>query len=39
MIMNLTGAHVLLYSDDPEADRAFLRDVLGFTVSTPATAG
>jgi len=25
------GAHVILYSKDPEADRAFLRDVLGFT--------
>jgi len=24
------GAHVILYSRDPEADRAFLRDVLGF---------
>ena len=25
----LTGAHVLLYSENPEADRAFFRDVLG----------
>src|SRR5262249_30302491 len=25
-----TGAHFLLYSKDPEADRAFLRDVLKF---------
>lgn len=25
-----TGAHFLIYSSDPEADRAFLRDVLGF---------
>jgi catechol 2,3-dioxygenase-like lactoylglutathione lyase family enzyme len=25
----LTGAHAILYSRDPEADRAFLRDVLG----------
>jgi catechol 2,3-dioxygenase-like lactoylglutathione lyase family enzyme len=25
-----TGAHVVLYSRDPEADRVFLRDVLGF---------
>ena len=25
------GAHVILYSKDAEADRAFLRDVLGFT--------
>ena len=24
------GAHVILYSADAEADRAFLRDVLGF---------
>jgi catechol 2,3-dioxygenase-like lactoylglutathione lyase family enzyme len=26
----ITGAHVLLYTVDPDADRAFLRDVLGF---------
>ena len=26
----ITGAHVLLYSQEPEADRAFFRDVLGF---------
>lgn len=26
----LTGAHVILYSKDAEADRAFLRDVLKF---------
>jgi hypothetical protein len=26
----ITGAHLLLYSKDPEADRGFLRDVLGF---------
>ena|ERR1700676_3760152 len=26
----ITGAHVLLYSPDPEADRAFFRDVLQF---------
>jgi hypothetical protein len=26
----LTGAHVLLYSSQPEADRAFFRDVLKF---------
>ena len=25
-----TGAHVLLYSKDPDADRAFFRDVLEF---------
>lgn len=24
------GAHLLLYSQDPEADRAFFRDVLDF---------
>ena len=24
-----SGAHVVLYSSDPEADRVFLRDVLG----------
>jgi len=28
--MTMMGAHVLLYSDDPEADRAFFRDVLEF---------
>ena len=26
----IIGAHVLLYSNDPAADRAFLRDILGF---------
>ncbi len=26
----IIGAHVLLYSESPEADRAFLRDILGF---------
>jgi hypothetical protein len=26
----ITGAHVLLYSNDPDADRTFLRDVLEF---------
>jgi catechol 2,3-dioxygenase-like lactoylglutathione lyase family enzyme len=26
----ITGSHVILYSRDAEADRAFLRDVLGF---------
>jgi hypothetical protein len=25
------GAHVILYSTDPEADRAFFRDVLGLS--------
>ncbi|RJQ88225.1 VOC family protein [Amycolatopsis panacis] len=26
----IDGAHVIIYSRDPDADRAFLRDVLGF---------
>ena len=26
----ITGAHILLYSQDAEADRGFFRDVLGF---------
>jgi catechol 2,3-dioxygenase-like lactoylglutathione lyase family enzyme len=26
----VTGAHVIIYSGDPEADRAFFRDVLEF---------
>jgi catechol 2,3-dioxygenase-like lactoylglutathione lyase family enzyme len=26
----ITGAHVVIYSKDPEADRAFFRDVLQF---------
>jgi hypothetical protein len=26
----ITGAHNIIYSRNPEADRAFLRDVLGF---------
>jgi catechol 2,3-dioxygenase-like lactoylglutathione lyase family enzyme len=26
----ITGAHVIIYSADADADRAFLRDVLGF---------
>jgi catechol 2,3-dioxygenase-like lactoylglutathione lyase family enzyme len=26
----VNGAHVLLYSKDPAADRAFFRDILGF---------
>ncbi len=30
MISGITGAHILLYSDNPEADRAFFRDALGF---------
>ncbi len=27
----ISGAHVVLYSKDAKADRAFLRDVLGFS--------
>jgi len=27
----LTGGHVIIYSRNPDADRAFLRDVLGLT--------
>ncbi len=27
----ITGAHVIVYSMDPEADRAFFRDVLKFS--------
>jgi catechol 2,3-dioxygenase-like lactoylglutathione lyase family enzyme len=26
----ISGAHVILFSHDPDADRAFMRDVLGF---------
>ncbi len=26
----ISGAHVIVYSKDPEADRGFFRDVLGF---------
>ena len=28
--MKITGAHAILYSKDADADRAFLRDTLGF---------
>jgi catechol 2,3-dioxygenase-like lactoylglutathione lyase family enzyme len=27
----INGAHIILYSTDAEADRVFIRDVLGFT--------
>ena len=27
----ITGAHVIVYSKDPEADRAFFRDTLNFS--------
>jgi hypothetical protein len=30
MIHGVNGAHVLIYSENAEVDRAFLRDVLGF---------
>ena len=30
MFPGITGAHLLLYSENPEADRAIFRDVLGF---------
>jgi hypothetical protein len=30
MSAGIIGAHVLLYSDNPEADRAFFRDILNF---------
>ena len=30
MPTGINGAHVLLYSDNPEADRAFFRDILNF---------
>jgi catechol 2,3-dioxygenase-like lactoylglutathione lyase family enzyme len=26
----ISGAHVVLYSENPEADRSFFRDILGF---------
>ena len=26
----LTGAHIVVYSKDAEADRAFFKDILGF---------
>jgi catechol 2,3-dioxygenase-like lactoylglutathione lyase family enzyme len=26
----ITGTHILFYSENPEADRAFFRDILGF---------
>lgn len=33
----ISGAHMVLYSNDAEADRHFLRDVLG--MSMPGMAG
>ncbi len=35
----IIGAHSILYSKKPEADRAFLRDVLGFPSVTRGTDG
>lgn len=29
--MGIIGAHAIIYSTQPEADRAFLRDVVGFS--------
>jgi hypothetical protein len=29
-MVRITGAHAVIYSRDAEADRAFLRDVIGF---------
>lgn len=29
--MTISGAHVIVYSSDPKADRAFFRDILAFT--------
>jgi len=35
----ITGAHVLLYSKDPEADRTFFRDIRAFAPSMQAADG
>ena len=35
----MTGAHVMLYSRDADADRAFVRDHLGFGQSMRAAGG
>jgi hypothetical protein len=34
----ILACHTLIYSDDPDATRAFLQDALGFPTSTPAPA-
>ena len=31
----INGAHVILYSQDADADRAFLQDVLGLSLYQP----
>ena len=35
----ITGAHVVVYSEDAEADRNFLSDVFGFDSVDAVTAG
>jgi hypothetical protein len=35
----INGAHVIIYSKDAEADRAFFKDVLAFPQPTPVTDG
>ena len=35
----IIGAHSIVYSKMPDADRAFLRDVLGFPSVDAGTAG
>ncbi len=35
----INGAHVILFSTDAEADRVFIRDVLGLAGATQAVAG
>jgi catechol 2,3-dioxygenase-like lactoylglutathione lyase family enzyme len=35
----ISGAHVIVYSKNAEADRAFFRDVLGFKSVNGAMAG
>jgi len=33
------GAHTIIYSQNAEADRTFLRDVLDYPASMPGTGG
>ena len=35
----ITGAHIIVYSKDPEADRAFFCDVLNFFLLMPGMTG